>query len=1029
MKLNQSLIAIALSIAISLSSLAPALAGTTWSFAPGNNGSNITESVTIGSTMYFVADDGSGLSGQLWKTDGSTAGTVKLGGQAGLLNASSLTVVNGRIVFAANDADHGRELWGASDASNNSVVMYADLNPGPASSDPGLLTQFGSSGTADLAFSADRGSGQELLIWRKDDPAPVAPQGFGSNSAVKNPTAIAYSVTGDPSSTRLFVSGTYESDAINSLVKISRGATGDAQPTYYILGRQIDVQGLAPNKSLLGRVYFSAVDSQGREPWYSDGNSNGAAEESTKPTTKRIGDINPGSGSSDPAEFAVLATGNVVFSANPGSDPRRLYRGTSTSSTQVSSIAENPSNLFVDGTDLYFSAGTPATGVEAWVATSNATVIGSAPLDINPGSASSYPYGFKRLGSYVNFGAQRANGVYASGASMNVGFELFSIANGGLFIGPDINPGPDPSLPIFLGQISGKQILSAYTNDKGYELYSYSPGSGLSLIKDINITPRQQSQTEAITFNNGGSTYTVFGASDAQYGAEPRVSVNGAPPTSAPLKDILAGGFGSDPRGFTVGGTGLSRFGYFTADDGKGRQLWRTSGTAAGTVKVTLPNGLGAGFTADSQITVTPTGTPYFVGYSSTGTHILSVSGGAATLADTRPVGSLVTELTAIPGGALFTGIQDTTNPDNYEPRWINGNSASVQLSDVNPGPDGSFPYEYIQCGAIKYFAADDGANGYELFRLDGYTSTLVKNVNSGASGSNLTKLTCGGDDQLYWVAYGDVYATPGQVDGIGSPRLAVWRTNPDGKAYSDVQLEGEGGGLSSVNSPLFWSRSARPTYLDYSQNTVVSTPSGKVAFFVSSESGPGQYSVAASCYPSGTTTRFIYAVPPASNTADRDSAVTAINTLSGNPPPAFVTLGGGDARKTGFPLSFKTILWSEQTGNCFDYIPGQDFLDPIDRYDPKLFANEVKLAALGNYLYIAKQYGGAVNVVKYDATQALQNFQRDAIGLVQYSAVSDSLLTLPGMTIDQVTLTPTGNKMFLNYVEGGNFKMNDVTN
>jgi ELWxxDGT repeat protein len=380
-----------------------------------------------------------------------------------------------------------------------------------------------------------------------------------------------------------------------------------------------------------------------------------------------------------------------------------------------------------------------------------------------------------------------------------------------------------------LGAIGSTRFFSAYSNTQGYELYkAVSSGTNsiptVSLVRDINLTPRQQSQTEAITFNNGGSTYTVFGASDSQYGAEPRVSVNGAAPT-VPLKDILAGGFGSDPRGFTVGGTGSSQFGYFTADDGKGRQLWRTNGTAAGTTKVALPtSGLGTGFVADSQVVVTPAGTPYFVGYSSAGTHILSVSGGTATLADNRPVGSSVTELTAIPGGALFTGIQDAANPNDYEPRWINGNSASVQLSDVNPGPNGSFPYEYVNFGGLNYFAADNGT-GYEPFKLTGYTATLVRDLNS-SGGSNLTGMNAMGlfaaytDTSDYCVS-DDCSGSNRQTSTLSAPKLNWWKVHPT-PTIGAIQPQASYQSNSGVAG----------SYMDYTQSVTFNNAQGQVMIY-----------------------------------------------------------------------------------------------------------------------------------------------------------------------------------------------------
>src|SRR5262249_33897140 len=67
--------------------------------------------VNVNGALYFTANDGAHGT-QLWKSDGSAAGTVMLTDlNEGGFNPGSLTDVNGTLFFTANDGIHGTELW------------------------------------------------------------------------------------------------------------------------------------------------------------------------------------------------------------------------------------------------------------------------------------------------------------------------------------------------------------------------------------------------------------------------------------------------------------------------------------------------------------------------------------------------------------------------------------------------------------------------------------------------------------------------------------------------------------------------------------------------------------------------------------------------------------------------------------------------------------------------------------------------------------------------------------------------------
>ncbi|RKG81387.1 hypothetical protein D7W79_05380 [Corallococcus exercitus] len=110
---------------------------------PGDYPSELTP---LGNSVYFMAgaegffgEPGDLLhGGELWKSDGTLMGTrlVKdvrkgpLGSQP-----SGLTVMDGRLYFAADDGVHGREPW-STDGTAQGTVLVQDLEPGPAGSTP-----------------------------------------------------------------------------------------------------------------------------------------------------------------------------------------------------------------------------------------------------------------------------------------------------------------------------------------------------------------------------------------------------------------------------------------------------------------------------------------------------------------------------------------------------------------------------------------------------------------------------------------------------------------------------------------------------------------------------------------------------------------------------------------------------------------------------------------------------------------------------------------------------------------------------
>ncbi len=76
--------------------------------------------------LYFTAN------GQLWQSDGTTAGTITLN-PYNYLNAKYFKIYNGKLYFTAQNATNGQELW-STDGTVAGTAMLKDIYPGANSS-------------------------------------------------------------------------------------------------------------------------------------------------------------------------------------------------------------------------------------------------------------------------------------------------------------------------------------------------------------------------------------------------------------------------------------------------------------------------------------------------------------------------------------------------------------------------------------------------------------------------------------------------------------------------------------------------------------------------------------------------------------------------------------------------------------------------------------------------------------------------------------------------------------------------------
>jgi ELWxxDGT repeat protein len=299
------------------------------------NASNPDGFTAIGSSVFFRGSSNT-HGAEIFRSTGVGATLVSdiRPGSSGSM-PRELGVINGKLLFIADDGTHGAEWW-AHDPVAGTTQMLLDINPGSGSCEPGpqvnqLRTWVVMGGHA--YFRASSGAAGRQL-WRTD---------------------------GTPAGT--------------TLVK-TINPSGSAFPL---------VDNRPYGMGVLGnRLLFAASDgSTGEELWTSDGTSAG---------TVRLADIAPGSGSSSPYGHVVLG-GWSYFSATNGTNGRELWR---TDGALVQMVADavpgsgglNPCYLVRVGDELFFTGNDGIHGLEPWGYRN-----GSIQLlkDINPGSAGSGP--------------------------------------------------------------------------------------------------------------------------------------------------------------------------------------------------------------------------------------------------------------------------------------------------------------------------------------------------------------------------------------------------------------------------------------------------------------------------------------------------------------------------------------------------------------------------------------------------------------------------------------------------------------
>jgi ELWxxDGT repeat protein len=171
------------------------------------NLNGLIEAVAVGEKLYFSTS----VNSELWVTDGTAAGTmVAADVRPGQYSSDprSLTNVNGRLYFTADDSTHGRELWGLS--PDPAAMASGDYDQNGVTDGADFLKWQRSFGSSDVSNDGDAngtvGSG-DLDVWKEN---------FGSPEPLLQENAVAALVAAE------------ELEADNELVALPSAAVGSA---------------------------------------------------------------------------------------------------------------------------------------------------------------------------------------------------------------------------------------------------------------------------------------------------------------------------------------------------------------------------------------------------------------------------------------------------------------------------------------------------------------------------------------------------------------------------------------------------------------------------------------------------------------------------------------------------------------------------------------------------------------------------------------------------------------------------------
>jgi|GEM_PF-6471900 len=737
-----------------------------------------------GRVVFSASDPAHGR--ELWLTTGASAVLVKdIMPGTGSGNPDRPVAFSGRVWFAAADSDSGVELW-VTDGSPGGTRRAMDLRPGPDSSQPEPLIAM--STPALLFFSAFDANGAGVFVVSASGTTPTRLGAIRYCGLGGLPQRVALLGTrvlfpgNAGNGCEPFISdgtpaGTFALGDLNS------GAANSNPRRFVAVG---------------ARAFFTAnTAAAGRELWVTDGTAAG---------TRMVFDLAPGTGSSDP-EGLIAFGNNLLFVARDAASPRRLQRSDGNAIEVIEPLAgfTAAGDTVAFGAEVCFSGRLAASGSELWC--SDGSAIGTRLVsDLLTGTASSSPEGFlvvnTALGSRL---------FYTARSSVDSRTRL-AVSNG---TGPGtiiLDPAATGLGDIFFASVGGQALASNADASGDVELWR-SDGSvlGTTRIADIGSAPGSSLISRIEVTASGhrgyfaafrtGEGYELWRTDGSTAGTLPIIDLASGPTSGIPVESF--GAFNNTQSAVAFGEKFL-----FVGNDGiSGAEPWITDGTAAGTQRLaeTLPGNNAAG--SGPQFFAVLGDRAYFFAATSIGLVSLSrlfrTDGTAAgTVELTAPVESTRFIGPWMPAaGTLF--IAGERSSDGQELWRINAAGDALEpVADLAAGTTSTQLRGGVAVSDALLFAGTQTVSGTELYRSDGSalgTLALPELIVGNQSGvetmvvasaqSSIRNAIRFGARAFFPCRVGDAQGTePCVSDGTGAGTMAITDLEPGPAASSPVE-------------------------------------------------------------------------------------------------------------------------------------------------------------------------------------------------------------------------------------------------
>lgn len=671
--------------------------------------------LAIGNTLYFTKGFNPN---EIWKTDGTPAGTVLVAtintAQLNYANGiGQLTWYNGNIYFTTyyNNV-YGDELW-KTNGTQAGTVLVKDINPGAANSYPQNLTVV----NGKLYFSAVDSTGSHL--WVTDGTAAGTKKVKNSvNCSVDNsadffnviyvtfyappPVAVVNNIlyfrgyTADKGWELCSYNTADTASGIVVAADINSG-TGDASP--------------ANLTTVNNTLYFTAFNAAGHQRLYKN---NGTPKGATM-----VKDIDPSGGIHTYFSNFINANGTLYFSGYAKATGYELWKsdGTGAGTVMVKDIfagsynSSNPDNVtYVAGSIVVFSAFDGVNGRELW--RTDGTTAGTAIVkNINKTTtASSYPtlyLGSATFNGKTYFDATDpvyGTELYASDGTTAGTKMIKNIENGNLSSSPSNFTVFKNALYFLAMQNDTIRLFKSDGTTTGTTFFYSFPGNTYSTVASTD------SSLYIINYNYTDTTSTIW-------------KTDGTAGGTAIVKIIAGNTNIYDGPASTRASIGNTLY-FVLNEKTHGSELWKTNGTNAGTVMV---KDIYTGAAGSNPGTLYPyKGKVYFGANDSTGAGFFVTDG---TAAGTKLVKRLRlypytrdSIINTLNGKMMFSAYTDLTGQELYT---SDGTAAGTKLvKDIYPGIYGSNPDNFTIADTIMYFTAMNPKNGSTaVWRTNGKAS------------------------------------------------------------------------------------------------------------------------------------------------------------------------------------------------------------------------------------------------------------------------------------------------------------------